>query len=112
MPGMDRVRAGSGIDLLFPAYRGKGGSLDCGQSRRPQGIIKGEALMTGSVGSRQEEQSTRKKKPVFRSVKFLAEPGAGKTLTAFDEKKVVFKQGDLANAVFYVLQGKVKLTVV
>jgi CRP/FNR family cyclic AMP-dependent transcriptional regulator len=33
-------------------------------------------------------------------------------ITAFEENKIIFAQGDPANAVFYIRKGKVKLTVV
>lgn len=55
---------------------------------------------------------TRKRKPPFHPKKFLAEAGKGRTIAALDENKVVFAQGDAANALFYVQKGKVKLTVV
>jgi CRP/FNR family cyclic AMP-dependent transcriptional regulator len=54
----------------------------------------------------------RKKKPEFRPGKFLAEVGEGRTITVFGEHKVVFAQGDPANAIFYIQKGRVKLTVV
>src|SRR5438132_9438298 len=54
---------------------------------------------------------TRKGKPRFHLQKFLAEAGDGRTINAFDEDKVLFAQGDPANAIFYIQKGKVKLTV-
>lgn len=58
------------------------------------------------------KQATHKKKLPFRTAKFLAEAGTGKTLAAIDDGKVVFAQGDPADAVFYIQKGKVKITVV
>ena len=43
---------------------------------------------------------------------FLADVGAGKTITRYRKGGVVFSQGDAADAVFYIQKGKVKLTVV
>jgi CRP/FNR family transcriptional regulator, cyclic AMP receptor protein len=43
--------------------------------------------------------------------KFLAEFGKGKTIKHFDRNTVVFAQGDAANALFYIRNGKVKVTV-
>ena len=43
---------------------------------------------------------------------FLAKVGAGKTVAKFRKDQVVFSQGEDADAVFYIQQGQVKLTVV
>ena len=43
---------------------------------------------------------------------FLAKVGTGKTVIHHRNKQIIFAQGDLANAVFYVQKGRVKLTVV
>ena len=43
---------------------------------------------------------------------FLAKVGEGKTVSKYRKDQIVFSQGDVADAVFYVQQGKVKLTVV
>ena len=55
---------------------------------------------------------TRKVTPGFHPEEFLNSAGEGKTGGTFDEGKVVFAQGDPANAIFYIQKGKVKLTVV
>jgi CRP-like cAMP-binding protein len=43
---------------------------------------------------------------------FLAKVGAGRSLGDYPKQRVVFAQGDKADAVFYLRHGKVKLTVV
>src|SRR5258707_142468 len=43
---------------------------------------------------------------------FLATVGEGKTISKYRTDQVVFSQGDVANAVFYIQQGKVKLSVI
>src|SRR5512134_2781576 len=43
---------------------------------------------------------------------FLAKVGEGRSLVDYRKDKIVFAQGDPADAVFYLRQGKVKLTVV
>jgi CRP/FNR family cyclic AMP-dependent transcriptional regulator len=48
----------------------------------------------------------------FSPQKFLAQVGSGKTTLACPKKRIIFSQGDAADAVFYVQAGKVKLTVV
>ena len=42
---------------------------------------------------------------------FLARVGAGKTILTIKKSKHVFEQGDVADAVFYIQKGKIKLTV-
>jgi len=43
---------------------------------------------------------------------FLSTIDEGRTIATFTKKQRVFDQGDLANGVFYITEGKVKLTVV
>jgi CRP/FNR family cyclic AMP-dependent transcriptional regulator len=42
---------------------------------------------------------------------FLSKVGAGKTILKFEKNQHVFEQGDVADAVFYIQKGNVKLTV-
>ncbi len=48
----------------------------------------------------------------FNLQKFLAQDGSGKTILAFPKKQTLFSQGDVADAVFYIQSGQVKLSVV
>jgi CRP-like cAMP-binding protein len=48
----------------------------------------------------------------FDSTVFLSKIGAGKTIVPCQQGDILFRQGDAADAVFYVQAGKVKLTVV
>jgi CRP/FNR family transcriptional regulator, cyclic AMP receptor protein len=43
---------------------------------------------------------------------FLARVGEGKTISKYHKNQVVFSQGQVADAVFYIQQGQIKLTVV
>jgi CRP/FNR family cyclic AMP-dependent transcriptional regulator len=43
---------------------------------------------------------------------FLAKASEGKTISKYRKDQIVFSQGEAADAVFYIQQGKVKLTVV
>ena len=52
------------------------------------------------------------KKAAFDPRKFLATIGQGRKVVAFVKKQTIFAQGDIADTIFYVQQGKVKLTVV
>ena len=42
---------------------------------------------------------------------FLARTGDGRTVLEFRKQQTLFSQGDPADAVFYILKGKIKLTV-
>lgn len=54
----------------------------------------------------------RSKKPVRFDLKaFLASGGDGRTIVDFRQKRALFSQGDPADAVFYILKGKIRLTV-
>lgn len=54
----------------------------------------------------------RKPRTGFSAHSFLTQPGPGKTFTSWPPKHTVFSQGDKADAVYYLQDGKVKLTVV
>jgi len=55
----------------------------------------------------------RKKGPVrFDFKSFVAGNGNGRTIVELRERAALFSQGDPADRVFYILKGKVKLTVV
>jgi CRP-like cAMP-binding protein len=53
-----------------------------------------------------------KKRRDFDPKKFLATIGEGRKVVAFSRKQTIFTQGDAADAVFFIQQGKVTLTVV
>ena len=48
----------------------------------------------------------------FNAKEFLATIGEGRKVVAFPKKQTIFTQGDAADAVFYIQEGKVRLTVV
>ena len=48
----------------------------------------------------------------FDPKKFLATIGEGRELMDFPKEQIIFTQGDAADAVFYIREGKVRLTVV
>jgi CRP/FNR family cyclic AMP-dependent transcriptional regulator len=50
-------------------------------------------------------------KDMFDPKSFLAKVGAGKTVLEFHRNQHVFEQGDVADTVFYIQKGKVKVTV-
>jgi CRP/FNR family transcriptional regulator, cyclic AMP receptor protein len=54
----------------------------------------------------------KRAKASFNPTKFLAKVGEGKTISKYRKDQIVFSQGEVADSVFYIQQGKVKLTVV
>jgi len=53
-----------------------------------------------------------KKERDFDPREFLATIGEGRKVLTFPKKQTIFTQGDAADAVFYIQEGKVRLTVV
>src|SRR6201997_1452088 len=54
----------------------------------------------------------RAAKTLFDPKLFLAKVGEGKAILKFDKNQVVFAQGDVADAVFYIQKGRIKVLVV
>jgi CRP/FNR family cyclic AMP-dependent transcriptional regulator len=54
----------------------------------------------------------KKSRASFDPKKFLARVGEGKTIAKYKKDQTVFAQGDVADAVFYIQKGKLKLTVI
>jgi CRP/FNR family transcriptional regulator, cyclic AMP receptor protein len=54
----------------------------------------------------------RARKPVFDPKAFLAKANGGRTISKYQKDQTVFSQGETADAVFYIQQGKIKITVV
>jgi CRP-like cAMP-binding protein len=54
----------------------------------------------------------KRNKASFDPKIFLAKVGEGKTIAKYRKDQIIFSQGEIADAVFYLQHGKVKLTVV
>src|SRR5277367_2205860 len=54
----------------------------------------------------------KKAQPQFDPKAFLARTGAGRALADYSKNHTLFRQGEPADAVFYIQKGKIKLTVV
>jgi CRP-like cAMP-binding protein len=57
-------------------------------------------------------RAAAKKRRDFDPQAFLASIGEGRKFVLFPKKQTIFTQGDVADAVFYIQAGKVRLTVV
>jgi CRP/FNR family cyclic AMP-dependent transcriptional regulator len=53
-----------------------------------------------------------KRKAPFNVKRFLSQIGGGNTLLTCQKKQILFSQGDVADSVFYIQAGRVKLSVV
>jgi CRP/FNR family transcriptional regulator, cyclic AMP receptor protein len=53
-----------------------------------------------------------KRKQPFDLESFLSRAAGGRTITTYRKNEVVFRQGDLADAIFYIRRGECKVTVV
>ena len=51
-------------------------------------------------------------KASFDPEMFLASVSEGKTISKYRKDQIVFSQGQVADAVFYIQQGKIKLAVI
>ena len=54
----------------------------------------------------------KRRRVAFNPKIFLAKVGEGKTISEIQKDKIVFSQGEVADAVFYIQKGKIKLTVI
>jgi CRP/FNR family cyclic AMP-dependent transcriptional regulator len=54
----------------------------------------------------------KSRKSAFDPKTFLAKVGDGKAISKYQKDQIVFSQGDVGDAVYFIQKGKVKLTVV
>ena len=54
---------------------------------------------------------TQSRKDGFDCEAFLGAVGAGKTIETYEKNQKIFSQGDVADTVFFIRKGKVKITV-
>ena len=65
------------------------------------------ALIKRGTSSRK----TKKKQPFVLEF-FLAHADGGRTKATYQKNEIIFRQGDPADAVFYIMDGNCKVTVV
>jgi CRP-like cAMP-binding protein len=76
--------------------------------------ISAARLITGraSVSNKSKAVLRKSGKALFDPKNFLAKVGGGKTVLKCEKDEIVFLQGDVSDAIFYIQEGKIKLTVV
>jgi CRP-like cAMP-binding protein len=101
-------------DALFDRrrlYKIAHARLDCGRLRRILAPWAQSALRDFTRGV-QEAAMGKNRKASFDPRMFLAKVGGGKSIAKYKKDQIVFSQGDVADAVFYVQEGKLKVTVI
>ena len=53
----------------------------------------------------------KRKRRSFNPEVFLSTVNGGRTVSTYKKNRTVFSQGDAADAIFYIQEGKVKVTV-
>jgi hypothetical protein len=66
---------------------------------------------TGDEGQRIGEASETGGSPEFDVKSFLSSVGSGRSTEKYQRKKIIFRQGDPADGVFYIQSGKIELSV-
>src|ERR1700694_1925433 len=64
------------------------------------------------VNCSEPELAMKKPRPAFDPNAFLLKVAGGKTISSYRKDQMVFSQGAPADAVFYIQQGKIKITVI
>ena len=82
----------------------------CGKACAPLGLPEFPMRSPSRLLNRQ--LSAQKSTKVFDPKTFLANAGIGRTLSHYSPKQVLFSQGERADAVFYILDGTARLSVV
>jgi CRP-like cAMP-binding protein len=82
--------------------------LESADARRALGFAGAHPVLLGTVNL----FVTKRTKQSFDPKNFLAKVGEGKTISTYQKDQIVFSQGEPADEVFYIQEGKVKLTVV
>jgi CRP/FNR family cyclic AMP-dependent transcriptional regulator len=59
----------------------------------------------------EHDMARKSAKNPFDPQDFLAKVGAGKTISRYQKDQIIFSQGEVADTVFYVQKGRVKVVV-
>ena len=76
-----------------------------------RGLVRASSR-TALASRKSRAASSRKGKTSFDPKTFLARVGDGRSLAKYRKGQIVFSQGEIGDAVFYIQKGKVKVTVV
>jgi CRP-like cAMP-binding protein len=79
-------------------------------TRIPEGVLMPRSISSTPRKPRKSQRAA--KAPSFDALSFLASVGAGRSTVKYQPTSTVFRQGEPADAVFYIQEGKIRLTVV
>jgi CRP-like cAMP-binding protein len=74
--------------------------------------VRGPIGYCGRLTTDQTDMASQKNPTPFDPKAFLARVGEGKTILEYRKDQVVFAQGDVADTVFYIQKGRVKVVVI
>ena len=86
--------------LLIPRYRRIGAGFETAGS-----------VIFSAQKRRRDSLMAKKRPPAFDPQVFLSTVDGGKTLSNYRSGEAIFSQGEPADAVFYILKGKIKISV-
>ena len=66
----------------------------------------------GPITGTKPEMPDQTNQAIFDPKEFLAQVGEGKTILEFRKEEIVFAQGDVADTIFYIQKGRVKVVVI
>jgi CRP/FNR family transcriptional regulator, cyclic AMP receptor protein len=98
------------VSGLFFLCAGEAASLSLLDKGRDQEKVENSAVLTGAQNMRLVPAV--EKRSSFDPRAFLSTVDVGKQIVAFSERQMIFVQGDSSDAVYYIHQGRVKVTVV
>src|SRR5260221_6844262 len=108
-----RLRSRTVRNCAHERYRQAGSSLAQWNRYNPPRLALPSSGERAALARRKRGAFVRKRvKASFDPKEILAKVGEGKTISKYRKDQIVFSQGQVADAVFYIQQGKVKLTVV
>jgi CRP/FNR family transcriptional regulator, cyclic AMP receptor protein len=75
-------------------------------------ILTQAGKMMAAAAKKRTRRSGKAPKISFDPSAFLAKVGQGKAISTYGKNEVIFSQGEVADAVFYIQKGRIKLTVI
>lgn len=94
----DRIAKANGAKRASGAKRDNNAAIGANGAKRASGV--------------KAAASVRPAKLNFNPMAFLARNGIGRTIIELKKGHSIFTQGDLANAIFYIQKGRIKLSVI
>ena len=78
----------------------------------PKSAYSDRGALRSEIGHGKAVMAKKLKEVPFDPMVFLATVDGGRTISKYQKNETIFRQGDPADAVFYIQKGKVKITVI